>query len=302
MLILLSKYRNIIAFVCFCVLSLTLSWLTVGAARTTSSHSDSLKNKATPFLAPVYFGSSVISSVWGRTARIGSIFTSVWQKPVERDQLEELEREVEQLKRQLAEEREANRKRLEQLQDVFSNLVKEATESNATYKLIPSKVIAVEPTDWFRYITIDKGSSDGVEIDMAVITQSEQAGEVKYLTGAVVGKIVQVWGHSARVQLITDRLSVVAVTIGSQGDLALLRGQPETENGAIDAIPSTTRDMLVEGDAVVVDERSSIFPAGMLVGTISSIEKGIHFCRVEVQPSFKFGRLREVMVVVDSGN
>jgi rod shape-determining protein MreC len=288
--------------VCFCILSLTLSWLTVGAARTTVSHSDSLKNKATPFLAPVYFGSSAISSIWAQTTRVGSVFTSVWQKPVEKTRLEALQYKVEHLERQLEAERDMNRRKLRELQEVFSNLVEQTEEANPAFKLTLAKVIAVEPTDWFRYLTINKGISDGVKIDMAVITPSEQAGEVKYLTGAVVGKIVQVQSRSARVQLITDRLSVVAVTIGTQGDLALLKGQPETENGAIDAIPSTTHEMLKEGDAVVVDERSSIFPPGMLVGTISSIEKGTHFCRVEVQPSFKFSKLREVMVVMDAEN
>ncbi len=297
----LNRYKNVITFACFCIISLTLSWLTVGAARTTVSHNDSLKYKTSPLLAPVYFFSSAISSIWSKTAHIGSVFTSVWQKPVEKTRLVELEHQVEFLKRQLESEKDANRKNLADLQEVFANLVEETEEANPKFRLALAKVIAVEPTEWFRYLTIDKGNKDGVDVDMAVITRSEPAGDVSHLTGAVVGKIVQVQSHSARVQLITDRLSVVAVTIGSQGDLALLKGQPETENGAIDAIPSTTHDMLKEGHAVVVDERSSIFPPGMLVGTISSMEKGTHFCRIEVQPAFRFNKLREVMVVMDAG-
>jgi len=153
-----------------------------------------------------------------------------------------------------------------------------------------------------------------VDVDMAVITRpayldylyagadSEAASTTgtSYLAGAVVGRIVDVQPRSAKVQLITDRLSVVAVTIESLGDLVLLRGQPETENCVIDEIPSTTHDRLKKGDAVIVDERSSIFPPGMLIGRISSIEKGIHFCRIEVQPAFIFNRLREVMVILDT--
>ena len=295
MFILLNRYRNIIAFVCFCMVSLTLSWLTVGA-------NNSLKHRVSPFLAPVYFCSSVISSIWARAAHVSSVLTSAWQKPVEKTRLQELEHQVEHLERQLEMEREANRRELEELQEVFTGLTERTNESDPAFKLALAKVIAVEPTDWFRYLTIDKGKEDGVAVDMAVITRSEFAGDVPHLSGAVVGKIVERGSHWARVQLITDRLSVVAVTIGSQGDLALMKGQPELENCAIDAVPSTYYDMLKEGHAVVVDERSSIFPPGMLVGTISSIEKGIHFCRVEVRPGFKFGKLREVMVVLDDGN
>jgi cell shape-determining protein MreC len=59
------------------------------------------------------------------------------------------------------------------------------------------------------------------------------------------------------------------------------------------------------GDAVVVDERSPTFPPGMLVGRISSIEEkgieeqGTYFCRIVVEPAFKFNKLKEVMVLKD---
>ena len=124
--------------------------------------------------------------------------------------------------------------------------------------------------------------------------------DAEHLTGAVVGRIADVQARSARVQLITDRFSAVAVVIESVGDLVRLKGRPETENCLIDEIPSTTYDILKKGQAVLVDERSSIFPPGMLTGKISSIRKGIHFCYVEVQPAFRFGKLREVMVVLDN--
>lgn len=301
MLVLLNRHRTIVAFVCFCIVSLALSWMTVGAVRTTGANSNPIKHKISPLLAPVYFCSSFISSAWSKTAHVGSAFTSAWQKPVDKERLQKLEHDLEQLKRRLEMERNANRKKLEELHEVYANLAEETVESEPKFRLKPAKVIAVEPTDWFRYLTINKGEADGVKVDMAVITRSEPAGDVSYPIGAVVGKIVQVQNHSARVQLITDRLSVVAVTIGSQGDLALLKGRPETENGVIDAMPSTTHDMLEIGDAVVVDERSSIFPSGMLVGTISAMEKGTHFCRIEVKPAFKFGKLMEVMVVLNTG-
>lgn len=286
---------------CFCIVSLSLSWITVGAVRTTESNSDSIKDKVSPILAPAYFFSSGISSVWAKVAHVGAVFTTIWQKPVEKDKLQELENQVQLLKHQLAMERDANKRRLEELHEICTNLAGDATESELPFQLLPAKVIAVEPTDWFRYVTINKGRADHVGTDMAIITPSRPADDVEELTGAVVGKVVSVQEHSSRIQLITDRMSVVAVTIGDQGDMALMDGQPESENCIIDAVPSTTHDMLKKGHAVLVDERSTIFPPGMLVGHISSIEKGTHFCRIEVQPAFKFGKLREVMVVLGTG-
>ena len=154
MFILLNRYKNIIVFVCFCIVSLALSWVTAGA-------NNSLKHRVSPLLAPAYFCSSAINSVWAKTAHVGSAFTSVWQKPVEKTRVHELENQVEHLKRQLRMERDANRRRLEELQEVFTDLTEGTAESDPTFKLIPAKVIAVEPTDWFRYLTIIKEARTG---------------------------------------------------------------------------------------------------------------------------------------------
>lgn len=272
------------------------------------AYNNSLKHKLSAALAPAYFCSSVISAISARVAYLGSVFISIYQKPVEKTQLQRLESEVEILKHQLDSEKDRNRE-LEELYEVYTDLTQGSdSEAAGTFRLIPARVIAVEPTDWFRYLSINKGKKDGVDVDMAVITRARvdlkpvpTVIDAPHLTGAIVGRIADVQQNSASVQLITDRLSVVAVTIESLEDLVLLRGQPETENCVIDEIPSTTHDILKEGNAVIVDERSSIFPPGMLAGEITSIRKGIHFCHIEVQPAFKFGKLREVMVVLDAG-
>jgi len=301
MFVFFSRYKNVTTFVCLCAVSLILSWWTV-TTESSAKASNSLEHKLSAFLAPVHFCSSVISVIWAKVAYLGSVSTSIWQKPVEKAQLQNLKSEVEDLKYRLDMEK-ARSKRLEELYEVYTN-VRAGSEPDRTFRVVPAKVIAVEPTDWFRYLTIDKGRKDNLDVDMAVITRSDSevnAGDTPHLTGAVVGKIVNVQRHSAKVQLITDRLSVVAVTIESLGDLMLLRGQPETENCIIDEIPSTMHDRLKKGDVVIVDERSSIFPPGMRVGEISSIKEGIHFSPIEVQPAFRFGKLREVMVVLDTG-
>jgi len=96
-------------------------------------------------------------------------------------------------------------------------------------------------------------------------------------------------------------MSIVAVTIKSLGDLVLMRGKPENEGCGIDEIPSTAYDALTVGDVVTVDERSDIFPPGLLVGRVSRIKREIEFCPIEVEPAFNFRKLREVMVVVMGG-
>lgn len=293
----LSKYKIIIILVCLCVISLILSWLTVDFKGRKGSDNIPFKYQfSSAFVAPVYFCSSIISVSLNKVAYMGSIFTSIFHRPAEADQIEILKNDIQDLELQLYEEKEKNR-RLQELYEVYTKLRK----SNPSFRLTAASVIGVEPTEWFRYLIIDKGREDGIDVDMAVITKTVITTDVKLLTGAIVGRIESVYSHSARVQLITDRLSVVAVNIQPLGDLVLMRGQSETENCVIDEVPSTTQDMLKRGDVVIVDERSTIFPPGMLVGRVSDIKRGIEFCPIEVEPAFKFRNLREVIVVLGTG-
>ena len=312
----LSKHKMTIISVWLCVISLTLSLLTVGTTHTIESHSGSLKHRFSAFLAPVHYGSSIISFISSKIEYVGSIFVNIFRKPIQKERIQELENKVEDLKRQLDEQIDRNG-RLAHQYEVYAGLTQvgarkplgpenpeasaaavENPEPGTAFRLLMAKVIAVEPTDWFRYLTIDKGTKHGVRVDMGVITRSDFISDIPHLTGAVIGRVMEANRNSSKIQLITDRLSVVAVTIESLGDLVLLTGQPETENCSTDEIPSTAYDKLKIGDAIIVDERSSIFPPGMLIGKLSSIEKGTHFCSIDVQPAFRFRKLREVMVVL----
>jgi rod shape-determining protein MreC len=301
MFVFLSRYRVIIVLALLCIISLLLSWHTAKNLR-----ENTLKNRLSTALFPTYFASSVINSISDKFINIGSFFSSIFRKPADRARLKNLENKLEILKMQLDEERNKC-KRLKELYETYKTDpaskielldVPEPLELE-TKQVILAKVIAVEPTEWFRYLTINRGLRHGIAVDMPVITRSEPIVDASHLTEAVVGRVSEVHERTSKVQLITDRWSTLAVTIDPLEDLVLLKGQPETEDCVIEEIPSTTHELLKEGNAVVVDDRSSIFPSGMLVGRISSIKEGVQFCRIRVQPAFNFKSLREVMVVID---
>ncbi|MBD3181933.1 hypothetical protein GF312_06565 [Candidatus Poribacteria bacterium] len=302
MFVFFSRYKIVIMFVLLCTLSLVFSWLTVQPAYTKEASRSSLKHSFSTSVSPVFYLTGAINNLTSKLGYVGRFFVSIVQKPARKEEIEELKMQVENLKRQLKRQFDINRQ-LKQEIKLYTGIessddIGEKAESSVIYDLLPARVIAVEPSDWFRYVTINKGYKNGVRYDMPVVTRSTATTDTPYVTGAVVGKIVEVYPRSSRVRLVTDRQSVVSVTIESLGDLVLLRGQPDTEKCVIDEIPSTAFEILKEGDPIVVDERSPIFPPGMLVGNISSIEKGTHFCPIEVQPAFKFSRLSELMVVL----
>jgi rod shape-determining protein MreC len=306
MSLLSNKYKNLITLIFLCVISLIFSWSYSPkyegdiSAINEISHNP-IKSSLSLFIVPNQIIEHTISYISDKMIDAGVFIADLFHKPRELEEFNALKHSLESLNFQLEEERQKT-KNLEKLWKFQNSLM----EVNPSFDFLPARVIAVEPTDWFRYVTINKGRNQGIAVDMAVITQvmfppPKSITTTKLMTGAIVGKISSIQANTATVQLITDRLSVVAVTIGPQRDLALLKGRPEKEDCTIEEVPSTTHDMLSQGDPVIVDDRSSIFPPGMLVGWITSIDKKIQFCHIEVKPAFKFSRLTNVIVVLNSG-
>jgi len=306
MTLLLKKYKSVIVLICLCIISLILGWSYVpkyesGFYPASGMGNNPVKSSLSLFIIPNQIMEHTISFISDKLIDVGEFFVELFHKPIEEREFDALQHSLQSLNLQLEEEKQKS-KGLEKLWELGSGLSK----SKPTFRFLPARVIAVEPTDWFRYVTIDKGRNQGIGVDMAVITQvmydhskSENAADL--ISGAVVGKVSSIQANTSKIQLITDKLSVVAVTIGPQRDLALLKGRPEHEDCTIEEVPSTKHDMLNQGEPVIVDDRSSIFPPGMMVGWITSVDKRLQFCHIEVKPAFEFSRLSNVLVILNSG-
>ncbi|MGB8733366.1 MAG: rod shape-determining protein MreC, partial [Candidatus Sulfotelmatobacter sp.] len=86
-------------------------------------------------------------------------------------------------------------------------------------KTVPAQVIGSSGSDLSRSIYIDKGSNDGVGLDMAVIT-----------AGGIVGKVLRVYPSTALVLMINDQTSGVGAMLEKSRLQGVLRG---TANGAV---------------------------------------------------------------------
>ena len=146
-------------------------------------------------------------------------------------------------------------------------------------------IIAAAASPDFRTVTIDKGSSDGLLRDMAVI---EPAG--------VVGRVVVTAPRAAKVQLLVDRNAAAGALIErsrAQG-VALGVGDEWLRLGFV----SETSDVIV-GDVVVTSGIDGIFPKGFVIGRVDRIEKnGLAYFEIVVRPAVDFSRLEEVLVVL----
>jgi len=149
---------------------------------------------------------------------------------------------------------------------------------------VAAQVIGTSGSDQSRVLYIDKGSSDGLHPDMAVITPN-----------GIVGKIVQVFPDSAQVLPINDQLSGVGVTLKSTRLQGILRG---AANGTTTVQYVMADERVIPGEDVVTSGGDRIFPKGLPVGKVLDVQPGKDlFLNIRVQPSAELNRLEEVLVV-----
>ena len=217
--------------------------------------------------------------VWGVIDGIGSIWRGYFY-------LVGLEKENQALKKELHELRlQMNRYREADLANQRLRALLNFKKSIAT-PLLPAQLVAFDPSGWFQTILIDKGRSDGVVQDMAVVSAE-----------GLVGRVIGVSNHHAKVLLILDGNSAVdayiqrsrarGVLVGLGRELCLLKYVQRNEDVQV-------------GDKVISSGMGGVFPKGLLVGTVQEVVRGSSglFQRVEVEPAVNFSRLEEVMVVI----
>ncbi len=149
---------------------------------------------------------------------------------------------------------------------------------------VAAQVIGTSGSEQSRVLYIDKGSSDGIKPDMAVITPT-----------GIVGKIVQVSSGTAQVLPINDQLSGVGAALKATRLQGILKG---AANGTTTLQYIMSDEPVKPGDEVITSGGDRIFPKGLPIGTVASVEPGKDlFLNIRVIPSSRLDRLEEVLVV-----
>ncbi len=166
--------------------------------------------------------------------------------------LEELRQQNAELTAQVAELSEAKKtsERLESLVGLQS-----------TYNLTSTaaRIIGTSSDAWSRTVTIDKGTTSGFSLGMAVCN-----------SGGVIGQIVEVSATTSTVQLANDEGSGISAMIQSTRAQGMLQGQAD---GTLRlSYVSTDADVAV-GDIVITSGIGGVFPKGLPLGTVTSVEK-----------------------------
>jgi len=195
------------------------------------------------------------------------------------------------------EENRALKNEVRRLVEERTRLLNEESENRRLKKLFNFKaqyefssliaqVIGEDSVGWYRTFFVNRGSHDGVAPKMAV-TAAE----------GIVGRVTRCSTGSAQVLLISDpNLSVDCRLIRTR-DRGVLNGS--LDGGCILRYLDLRSDVK-PGDEVVTSGLDSLFPKGLLVGTVQVVRKGPQglFLEAQVKPAVDFSEIEEVMIIL----
>ncbi len=204
-------------------------------------------------------------------------------------------------KEDLLEENEALKKRIDELS--YDNKILAGENINLEnfrelYKLdrkypeypkVAATVVSRDGNNWFHVFTIDKGTTDGVDVDMNVIAGN-----------GLVGIISEAGEHYAKVRAIIDDKSNVSSMFEKTGETCMVKGNMESIfNGYIDVEMISSNANIKEGDEVVTSHVSDKFLQGLSVGYVKDIEDDPATLtkKAHLTPVVSFDQLENVLII-----
>lgn len=157
------------------------------------------------------------------------------------------------------------------------------------YPKVAARVIGKETSNWFTVFTIDKGSEDGLKVDMNVIAD-----------GGLVGRITYVGKNYAKVTSIINDGSNVSAKFATTSDICIVSGDLQLMNKGLIKVSNINVNADVnEGDMLLTSYISDKFVPGILIGYVTNITDDSNRLTKSgyVMPVVDFAHLEEVLVI-----
>ncbi|MCA9793248.1 MAG: rod shape-determining protein MreC [Candidatus Eremiobacteraeota bacterium] len=207
----------------------------------------------------------------GGTASSGLTRADGWLRDLGR--FGRLATENQQLRQELARLRAENASLLSQREENQKLRALAKLEVAVSRQRVTARLCARDPATWQREVMVDKGLAEGVEVGWVALTEA-----------GLVGSVVEVSQHAARVRLVTAGEHAVPVKLAEQGQTGVLYGA-----GRVCHLKFVNLDQIEAGQAVVTSGLGRFFPGGVLVGHLDHAK--------QVVPAVDFTRLLEVVLV-----
>lgn len=158
------------------------------------------------------------------------------------------------------------------------------------YDQVNARVIARDASVWFNTVTISRGSSSGIALNMPVVTPS-----------GIVGRVIAVSPWTAQVMLITDEKAAAGGIIGKLGEsgsLGSVRGLGDS--GLVEMRYVSGLQKVSAGDYILTTGQDGIYPPGLNVGEVVEVKQGTatqpH--QIYIKPGARLDQLAEVAVLL----
>ena len=219
------------------------------------------------------------------THPVGNFFSTLVRLPAIRAENERLKNHVAEL--------ESQEQRLHELEGLL-----EVTQSlGPNVRTTAAQVIASGVSNFEWTITINKGSNQGIKLDLPVVASGKR----------LVGHVIRVAPDSSIVQLIVDPDSAVAGRLAISRTTGLLTGQGDRDMrmGLVDtSIEVQAGEQVVTAGYRIPGGAQSLYPPGILIGTVSHVVPDVAALEkfITVAPAVDFSSLDIVLVVLSGGS
>lgn len=167
----------------------------------------------------------------------------------------------------------------------YVNLKDKYTE----YTTVPGYIINKDTSNYSETVIINVGSNDGVDVNMAVISDE-----------GLVGHVISVTNTTAKVQTLVDTSSAVSCVIGASNESAIVKGTLE-DSSTLKAMYIPTSATILEGDRVETSGLGGIYSKGILIGTVKKVvnTKNMTNRYAIVEPAVNFDKVQTVLVITN---
>lgn len=219
---------------------------------------------------------SVTSSVNGFFQSIVNLRSAQSENDKLKEQIQQLQVEVHQ-SQELAKENQS-----------LKSLLKLKSESKID--VLPAQIIGRDPSLWFDSAIINRGSLDGVKLNMPIINN-----------GGLIGRVVAVSPITAQISLITRERSALGGVIGELGAsnaIGVVAANGKRETLEMNYIPGTIE--VQPGEIVYTTGQDGIYPAGLKIGEVVEVKPGSATVtqQIYIKPTAELYAMEEVAVLL----
>ena len=163
-------------------------------------------------------------------------------------------------------------------------------ETNPDFKFCDAVLISRDDTDPYKGFTINRGSMHGIEKYDPVISDS-----------GLVGYVTQVGISTSKVTTILSTAITLGAIDNRTSDSGIISGDLKMTEKGYCKLYNLSRSCNVAIGDYIITSGEGVFPDGLLVGTIESIDSDAYNTSIyaSIKPFVNFSDIRGVMVITD---